>query len=101
MLEKEAALRTWRLMQAPGGPGIIDAVPLAEHRLTYLDFEGPVSGNRGTVVAFDRGEYTIIDETGDSIVVSLRGGKLQGQASIFHLRDSESWRFEFISEPQE
>jgi hypothetical protein len=98
MLEKEAALRTWRLLNTPGGPGGIEAEPLPEHRLAYLDYEGPVSGNRGTVVAFDRGEYAIIDETGDSITVSLRGEKLQGQASISRRPGGADWTFEFVSE---
>lgn len=98
MLEKEARLRTWRLLQPPGGPGEIEARPLADHRLAYLDYEGPVSGNRGTVAAFDRGEYAIVAETDDTIVFELRGGKLHGQASIRRRPDTGGWTFEFMSE---
>ena len=96
MLEKEAALRTWRLLKAPGGPGVMTAEPLAEHRLAYLDYEGPVSGNRGTVQAFDRGEYSLVDETADSLVVRLRGAKLCGQAKIGRFSDAETMTFEFV-----
>ena len=96
MLEKEAGLRTWRLTRAPAGPGIIEAEPLAEHRLAYLDYEGPVSGNRGTVRAFDRGEYTAVEETAESVVVHLRGAVLQGRASIRRQSDRGGWTFEYL-----
>ncbi len=96
MLEKEAGLRTWRLLQAPGGLGAVTAEPLVEHRLAYLDYEGPVSGNRGTVHAFDRGEYTLVEESGDLVVVQLRGTILRGQASIRRPSDTGSSTFEFL-----
>ena len=37
--------------------------PLADHRLAYLDHEGPVSGNRGFVKRLDFGTYRTIDGT--------------------------------------
>ncbi|HEY3966148.1 MAG TPA: DNA polymerase ligase N-terminal domain-containing protein [Planctomycetaceae bacterium] len=95
MLEKEAGLRTWRLPHAPGGMGVMTAEPLAEHRLVYLDYEGPVSGDRGTVHAFDRGEYIVVEESGDSFVVQLSGAKLMGQASIRRQSATGGWTFEF------
>ena len=36
---------------------------LADHRRKYLDYEGPVSGNRGTVQRIDDGTCETIDET--------------------------------------
>src|SRR5262245_49844371 len=82
MLEKEARLRTWRLDRAPDGAGPIKAAPLADHRLEYLDYEGPVSGNRGSVRRFDRGEYTFIEEAGERLEVELKGKALHGKAVI-------------------
>ena len=96
MLEKEAGLHTWRLLQAPDGGGAIEAEPLAVHRLAYLDYEGPVSGNRGTVWAFDRGDYTLVEEAGDSVVVQLRGAKLRGQATIRRQPETGAATFEFL-----
>src|ERR1700704_4821039 len=58
MLEAGTALRTWRLARAPSAPGeVIDALALPDHRLFYLDYEGPVSGGRGVVKRWDAGEY--------------------------------------------
>ena len=96
MLEKEAALRTWRLTRPPNEPGPIAAEPLADHRLAYLDYEGPVSGNRGTVRRFDRGEYTLLEESDGSIVVDLCGTVLKGMAAIERVDEPESWTFRFV-----
>ena len=95
MLEKEAALRTWRLNRAPDESGPIEAQPLPDHRLAYLDSEGPVSGNRGSVRRFDRGEYTPIEETHDALVVELHGVILQGKVIIKRIANSEGWLFSF------
>jgi hypothetical protein len=96
MLEKEAALRTWRLSRSPCEPGPIAAEPLADHRLAYLDYEGPVSGNRGTVRRFDRGEYTFVEETDRVVVVELRGGVLVGRATVERDDESGGWKFSFL-----
>src|SRR6266481_8830595 len=82
MLEKEAVLRTWRLARQPSEAGPIDAVPLADHRLAYVDYEGPVSGNRGSVRRFDRGEFTVVREIVDRLEIQLEGTILQGRALI-------------------
>jgi hypothetical protein len=96
MLEKEAGLRTWRLARSPGEPGPIVAEPLADHRLDYLDYEGPVSGNRGTVRRFDRGTYVLEGESDHSLVVELRGSVLVGQATFVRNRDLPGWTFSFL-----
>lgn len=95
MLEKEAALRTWRLSQEPGAGKAIDAEPLPDHRVAYLDYEGPVSGNRGTVRRFDRGEYRVMEERPERVVVELRGHVLQGTATLERTGQGELWRFTF------
>src|SRR5204862_462785 len=54
MLEAGPVLRTWRLAKAPDATGIrIAAQPLGDHRALYLDYEGPLSGARGTVTRWD------------------------------------------------
>ncbi|MBI3408409.1 MAG: hypothetical protein HY040_08635 [Planctomycetes bacterium] len=80
MLEMDGILKTWRL----GSPPVIDgdaiaATPLPDHRLLYLDYEGPVSGGRGTVKRWDGGEYDG-QPTDKGWRAQLRGGKLQGWA---------------------
>src|SRR6185436_5473214 len=43
-----STLTTWRLPEWPPAQ-YVPATPLAEHRRDYLDYEGPVSNNRGSV----------------------------------------------------
>src|SRR5436305_12258768 len=45
MLEHDGSLRTWRLATPPVADQDVAAEELADHRLAYLDYEGPVSGN--------------------------------------------------------
>ena len=39
------------------------ATRLPDHRLAYLEYEGPVSGNRGVVRRIDSGKYEIDGNT--------------------------------------
>ncbi len=81
MLEAGTALRTWRL-SAPLAPGAdVGAQAIGDHRLLYLDFEGPVSGNRGCVKRWDWGEFDWRTE-GDPLVVVLAGRICKGTLEI-------------------
>ncbi len=95
MLENEAALRTWRLSRRPLEPGPIEAEALADHRLAYLDYEGPLSRGRGTVRRFDRGEYSLLEETPERVVAELCGAALRGTAVLERSRDGKNWTFAF------
>ena len=57
MLEAANGLETWALPAEPLGQQEQIAEQLPLHRIEYLTYEGPVSGNRGRVVRWDRGEY--------------------------------------------
>lgn len=57
LLEHDGALLTWRLPIEPLlEDGRCFAIPLPTHRLVYLTYEGPISGNRGTVKRVAAGE---------------------------------------------
>lgn len=92
MLEADGVLQTWRLAQAPEVGRTIEATALGDHRLAYLDYEGPVSGNRGTVRRWDAGDF---DETSAS-VASVRQFHLRGARVVGHVRleqiDGMNWR---------
>lgn len=82
MLEVGDVLRTWRL-EAPPEPG--RAVPAAasfDHRLVYLDYEGPVSGGRGRVQRWDGGTFDQLDSGPGRLVVQLDGSRLRGTARL-------------------
>ena len=97
MLEDAGVLRTWRLHAAPDEETFIIAEPLADHRLAYLDYEGPVSGGRGEVARWDRGVYTLTDESPRQIACELRGVRLAGSIVLTTDVDPPGWRFCYSS----
>ena len=65
-------LETWALDQVPhdwrelnlnqellAKSNSVEALRIADHRLAYLEYEGPVSGNRGCVRRLDAGQYRV------------------------------------------
>lgn len=96
MLEQDGTLRTWALAKEPAIGGEILADALANHRLAYLDYEGPIAGNRGSVLRWDRGEYKLLVDTPEKLVVQLHGGRLVGTASLRPAgNNSQRWIFDF------
>jgi len=55
MLAGGEALATWALAERPDAAGPVAARSLADHRVAYLDYEGPISGGRGSVTRWDQG----------------------------------------------
>jgi hypothetical protein len=77
MLESGGVLKTWRLAAPPCPGGAVAAEPSFDHRRVYLDYEGPVSGDRGTVTRWDWGTYS-----GEASALRLDGVRLRGAARI-------------------
>src|ERR1022692_2322126 len=83
MLEADGVLQTWRLAQPPAVAGPIAATAVADHRLMYLDYEGPVSGNRGNVCRWDAGTYTEeMDSQPDARRCWLEGTRVRGRLRL-------------------
>jgi len=97
MLEQGESLRTWRLSAEPNSPGEIFAEPLSNHRLEYLDYEGPVSRDRGEVTQWDRGEYEVIEESPDRLSVQLHGKKLKGRTTLQSVTENSSTQYSVLS----
>lgn len=57
LLDAGETLKTWRLLSPPATGIWIAAELLPDHRRIYLDYEGEVSGNRGTVTRVHHGRY--------------------------------------------
>jgi len=59
MLETDSALTTWSIPPQclSGASFVCPAIRLPDHRKHYLDYEGEVSGNRGTVSRIESGTY--------------------------------------------
>ena len=93
MLEAGEVLQTWRLAQAPA-PGVaIEATALGDHRLIYLEYEGPVSGDRGVVKRWDAGEFT--EDAGPNTAtrtLMVRGSRIQGKVELKRA-EADRWTF--------
>jgi hypothetical protein len=98
MLEADGVLQTWRLERAPEEPGCtIHATALGDHRIAYLDYEGPVSGGRGIVQRWDAGTFD--DEpasTPEARRLILRGKRVGGSVALTRI-DGTAWHFTRLS----
>ena len=81
MLRDRDALATWRLDANPAEMivgEIARATTLPRHRLAYLDYEGPVRGDRGSVDRVDRGTFEGRSSGGGGYDVELAGDVIRG-----------------------
>jgi hypothetical protein len=106
MIEVGATLQTWALGELPSGwrdmndsalsfsaSNSVDAERLADHRLTYLDYEGPVSGDRGSVRRLDAGTFCELPEP---MSFSLTGQVICGRVDLQPIDgDNSKWRLRF------
>ena len=93
MLEAAGVLKTWSLKVPPQAGREMPCEALPDHRLAYLDYEGPISGGRGSVTRWDCGVFSVERESDAQWVVELAGEKLAGKA-IFRRStdDPKQWR---------
>ncbi len=82
LAEAAGALRAWRLLAEPAAGTDISAEPNFDHRPAYLDYEGPVSGGRGSVSRWDAGTCEWLADEPDRTELELRGAKLSGRAVL-------------------
>ncbi|HSG70363.1 MAG TPA: DNA polymerase ligase N-terminal domain-containing protein [Planctomycetaceae bacterium] len=93
MFEEGDSLRSWRLLQEPIFEQWIDAEPLPRHRKHYLDYEGPVSGNRGQVTRWDFGTCQVNELQEEKISLILNGSRLSAKVTLERTSpDSERWK---------
>lgn len=97
MFQVGDVLWTWRLEEVPrpGLPGV--AVRIGDHRPLYLDYEGPVSGQRGTVSRRDGGDYVWEVQEPGQLVARLTGVRLRGRMTLT-LEGEDRWRVNFEPE---
>lgn len=103
MLQTGPKLATWRLAQAPppSADRPIEAQRIGDHRAAYLDYEGPVSGDRGYVRRVDRGRWQLRERSQDEWSFRLEGKLCRGTYRLVR-RPSQSpdaWSFQLHSEP--
>jgi hypothetical protein len=103
MFETDGILRTWAIREAPDGPDPQPAEALTDHRLEYLTYEGPISGDRGRVTRWDAGTYQRSAESppiggqaiGRDFRFQVAGSRLRGAVEL--VRGPEGWRYRFAA----
>lgn len=70
MLEAEGTLKTWTV-PALDWEAELPVTQNTDHRLEYLEYEGPISGERGEVRRVEGGIYEVLATTPDRLMVRL------------------------------
>lgn len=92
MLEDDGVLLTWSLPELPTPDGLAAfSTRLDDHRLAYLDYEGPLSDERGSVSRVDAGEFRWVERADLKLVAFLEGSQLQGRLTM-QQAGGASWR---------
>lgn len=97
MLETEAPLlRTWKLMSPPLPDTVVDVEPSPDHRSLYLNYEGPIGGERGSVHRWDSGTYYDFSEQNDELKFRLQGERFHCICRMMRAADSR-WKLQVSS----
>jgi hypothetical protein len=91
MLESGETLKTWQ-MDSPPDQIPQTTIKIQDHRLIYLEYEGEISNNRGSVKIWDKGNYATIKEKESGWVISLRGKLLDGGYQISFI-EGNKWKW--------
>jgi len=101
LVQRGDVLKSWRLLESPNrwrsAAEAIDlsAEAIGDHRLLYLDYEGPVSRERGRVVRWDHGQTEWLMESKTSIRLRLSGLRLDGELVLTHEPSQPLWSVRF------
>jgi hypothetical protein len=82
-LDRGETLATWQVLRDPRTTPdktthSWPARRLADHRRVYLEYEGPISGDRGNVRRVDQGTWEALEQGPINWVVRLDGTALKG-----------------------
>lgn len=102
MLESDDVLQTWELRELPLGWATdgkeycqeeqsFTAIRLADHRLAYLDYEGPLTNDRGSVTRVDRGTFDLLKNSNDHLIIAIHGETIHDLVELV-LCGGDSWQ---------
>jgi hypothetical protein len=96
MLEEGEVLTTWAIPAIPAAGSAVVAEQLPDHRRDYLEYEGPVSGDRGSVTRWDAGDFEWISRDANQLRIRVQGRQLKGELTLTRDRpDSHRWMLRF------
>lgn len=94
LLERGEVLQSWAI-DAPIVTGQDQpARRLPDHRLAYLDYEGPISAGRGEVTRVARGTYEVREWSEDRLKLTILSPQLSGSAMLSR-EGGGAWSFRF------
>lgn len=96
MIEDGEKLATWQLAALPGSGEALPARLLPPHRREYLTYQGPVSGDRGSVQIADSGSAQMLSQGPDLWEIELAGRSVSGR---FQLRRVHADNWELVPVP--
>jgi hypothetical protein len=82
LLQAGEVLWAWRLDALPPAGLAVEAERNFDHRLLYLDYEGPISGGRGQVRRLDGGELEWVERSEQRVIAEVRGRVLDGRLEL-------------------
>lgn len=93
-LELDGVLKSWAVPKGvPEEPGIKRlAVPVDDHQLDYIDFEGEIPEGRygaGQVRIWDHGTFTLSERGPGKLHFTLFGERLKGDYILTKMRDGQ------------
>ncbi|MEI8016562.1 MAG: DNA polymerase ligase N-terminal domain-containing protein [Schlesneria sp.] len=92
LLENGDHCRTWRLLVDPElSVDDFPAEAIPDHRLIYLDYEGPISGQRGAVTRWDSGTFQWRVDQPEVCEVILSGRRWHGLVRM-ERTDAVHWK---------
>ncbi len=105
MLEQGNHLCAWKLKENPDRIYIKASKPIStivskashDYKHIYLDYEGPLTNDRGFVTQFDQGTFEWLEQSDEQITISLQGKKLSGIAKFTKLTSNiepDNWQLE-------
>lgn len=99
-LEIGGVLRSWAVPKEPPEKEGVKrlAIQTEDHPLEYADFEGAIPEGMygaGTVRIWDKGEFSLEEETGDRLLFELKGRRLTGKYALIKtkFKGKDSWLF--------
>lgn len=100
-LEKEGILKSWAVPKTPPTTKEIKrlAIQVEDHPIEYAKFQGIIpEGNYGAgkVEIWDKGNYNLIEENKNKIIIDINGKKLKGKYCLIKTdygNNKNSWLF--------
>lgn len=97
-LEMDGVLKSWAVPKMPSTePGIRRlAVEVEDHPIEYASFEGTIPEGEygaGTVEIWDKGNYTLLKQKEDKLMIDINGQKLKGIHYLVRFKERKNWLF--------